>query len=120
MLFSFSLDIVLRKKLLMRGIKFLVRNIIQSQNVLNKFTKLYIILITAPQCKLMHFVWSLFENGVSRIPRESAPRQMVFYANLIEFETNEGQKVPLSLVPWHKQVCVTSSKVRCKLFSPLS
>lgn len=69
----------------------------------------------------MHFVWSLLENDVSIIPRESAPRQMVFYANLrIEFETNEGQRAPPFSSTLHKQVCVTSSKVQCKLFSPLS
>lgn len=38
---------------------------------------------------------------------------MVLYVNLrIEFETNEGQRAPLSLSVSYKQVRVTSSKVR--------
>lgn len=89
--------------------------------------KLYIILIRIQhqiaQFKLTHFVCRrLLENDVSIIPRESIPGEMVLYANLrIEFETNEGQResAPFSST-LHKQIRVTSSKVRCKHFSPTS
>jgi len=96
------------------------------QNVPNEFPELYIILIRMrhqiAQFKLTHFVCRcLFENDVSIIPKgKHAGRDGVVRKPPYRIRDEwRAESSPFSST-LHKQIRVTSSKVRCKFFPPTS